>query len=368
MVAVFTVISGRGHAETVQFAGKVIDNWWVPVSDAHITVAWPNGNVQAVTDEAGLYNVNLENVPLSISSSVDNPAAFTLSQNFPNPFNPSTTIHYYCAERQHVRLSVFSMSGQLVTKLVNEISDTGDHFVIWNGMDDEGHHAGTGVYLYRIEAGGMSETKKMLLLDGGSVGGSVPAVSKRAAYHEESSDIQLTITIDRDGYRSSIGTVTVPVSGGTASFESKIIRLLPEGIDDNDMKYILGKALEMVLNPQIVYDSDDVGKLDSIYVSTKNVDIGLVPEIPGKTIVFLTPDEIQNKADTTGDFPYYSYGEYSSPYIQISGEKITISMTLSMAIKKDAGYIMLWGGGYTADFTRKEDNGWDIRIYNQWIS
>jgi hypothetical protein len=92
------------------------------------------------------------------------PTEFALSQNSPNPFNPSTKIMYALPAASDVTISVFNVLGQRVTELVNGHEEAGFHEVIWNGKDNAGRSVASGVYFYRIEANQFNETKKMLLL------------------------------------------------------------------------------------------------------------------------------------------------------------------------------------------------------------
>jgi FlgD Ig-like domain/Cytochrome c554 and c-prime len=94
------------------------------------------------------------------------PKAFTLVQNSPNPFNPSTTISYSVPEGNsvHVRLDVFDIRGRLVRTLVDNTRDAGAYHVLWDGTDANGQNLSSGVYLYRIKAGNFMKTRKMVLL------------------------------------------------------------------------------------------------------------------------------------------------------------------------------------------------------------
>ena len=87
------------------------------------------------------------------------PVKFSLTQNFPNPFNPQTVISYSLDKTADVRLEVFDLLGRKVQTLVNGEMDAGNHDVIWKGTDQ-----GAGVYFYRLSADGRSETRKMVLL------------------------------------------------------------------------------------------------------------------------------------------------------------------------------------------------------------
>lgn len=90
-----------------------------------------------------------------------------LHQNFPNPFNPTTSIEYLVPEvgpAQHVALIVYDVSGARVRTLVNEKKVSGRFKVEWDGRDDKGNPVSTGIYFYRLQTTGFSASKKMLLL------------------------------------------------------------------------------------------------------------------------------------------------------------------------------------------------------------
>ena len=95
------------------------------------------------------------------------PQAFSLAQNFPNPFNPATTINYTVpvSSESMISLKVYDIRGKLVTTLVEGIKDSGSHTVFWNGTDSTGRKVPSGVYLYNLKAGsGFSQSRKMVLL------------------------------------------------------------------------------------------------------------------------------------------------------------------------------------------------------------
>jgi hypothetical protein len=87
------------------------------------------------------------------------PENFSLSENYPNPFNPSTTIRYAIPSGVRVRLRVFNLLGQRLVELVNEEQERGNYVVRF-----EGEVFASGVYLYRLESGRFVETKKMILV------------------------------------------------------------------------------------------------------------------------------------------------------------------------------------------------------------
>jgi polyhydroxybutyrate depolymerase len=92
------------------------------------------------------------------------PATFLLSQNYPNPFNPQTTIRYTLQQPGHIILKIYDTTGRLVQTLVDEQKASGEHSLIWNGMDADGRMVGSGVYFYRMDSNGSHDTKSMILL------------------------------------------------------------------------------------------------------------------------------------------------------------------------------------------------------------
>jgi ligand-binding sensor domain-containing protein len=84
--------------------------------------------------------------------------------NYPNPFNPTTTINYSIKEKSRVTLSIYNIKGQKVKTLISDQLPAGTHSAIWNGRDSNGKRVGSGIYFYKMKAGDFSKTKKMLLL------------------------------------------------------------------------------------------------------------------------------------------------------------------------------------------------------------
>ncbi|MFC1562575.1 T9SS type A sorting domain-containing protein [candidate division KSB1 bacterium] len=103
-----------------------------------------------------------ESIVATITASMPN--KFSLSQNFPNPFNPETEIRYQIAEDTKVLLKIYNILGQEVRTLVDEVKSTGSYNVRWNGKNNLGITVSSGVYLYRIQAGEFVSTKKLVFL------------------------------------------------------------------------------------------------------------------------------------------------------------------------------------------------------------
>jgi hypothetical protein len=87
-----------------------------------------------------------------------------LHGNYPNPFNPSTTIKYSLREDSKVTLEIFNIKGQKVKTLVDKILPIGKHSIVWNGTDDNDRNVASGIYFYKFRADNFNKTKKMLLL------------------------------------------------------------------------------------------------------------------------------------------------------------------------------------------------------------
>ncbi len=92
------------------------------------------------------------------------PTLFELKQNFPNPFNPATTIAYSLSDRCDVTLTIYNILGQFVWSENITGQSAGIHYVEWHGTTVNGSMAPSGVYFYRLKAGESEETRKMVLL------------------------------------------------------------------------------------------------------------------------------------------------------------------------------------------------------------
>lgn len=122
-----------------------------------VTDNWSVGNVSVYLHAAGT-TTGVE----AVSSPAPRPR---LNQNFPNPFNPATTVVYSVPETGPVHLDVFDVRGRHVATLVNGTVAAGEHRVRWNGRTGSGFPAASGVYLYRLStSSGFQEAKRMVLL------------------------------------------------------------------------------------------------------------------------------------------------------------------------------------------------------------
>jgi hypothetical protein len=125
------------------------------------------GLVQAEISGAGTFAVFYE--PAGGVSDLL-PTRTALGANYPNPFNPTTTIPFDLAVTSEVKLSVYNVLGQQVATLVSDLQGAGRHHVVWNGRDRFDRQVASGVYFYRIEtkpvdgSAGIVQTRKLVLM------------------------------------------------------------------------------------------------------------------------------------------------------------------------------------------------------------
>ena len=101
---------------------------------------------------------------VNVGEKQSKPNEFRLKQNAPNPFNPETHIEFELPRAGQVRLAVISLTGAPIRTLENAHRNAGRYSIDWDGRDDFGRSAPSGVYFYRLTAGGLMRTGKMTLL------------------------------------------------------------------------------------------------------------------------------------------------------------------------------------------------------------
>ena len=112
------------------------------------------------------YNIPLVHKKISLPEIQDNEitsATVNLS-NYPNPFNPTTSINFSIEENTNVEISVYNAKGQKVKTLVSENLALGKHSVTWNGGDDHGKSVSSGIYFYKMRTGKFTAIKKMIMM------------------------------------------------------------------------------------------------------------------------------------------------------------------------------------------------------------
>jgi hypothetical protein len=133
--------------------------------DAGLAAGWYTYWAVAVYPEGTSEPSEVVEVEIEGTSSPEQlPAVTTLVGNYPNPFNPSTTISYSLQAEQPVTIDVFNARGERVTTLVDGVKPAGNHQIEWRGQDASGKKVSSGIYFYRMRTTRFSRTYKMLLL------------------------------------------------------------------------------------------------------------------------------------------------------------------------------------------------------------
>ncbi len=137
-----------------QHAGR----WFEYFRDDTLMVTNTNEGIVLAPGEYRIYtDQKLMESPVAIETVI--PRAFVLKQNYPNPFNPKTTISYLLTADSNVELSIYDITGRKITTMVNDYQGAG-HYT----LQFDASHLASGVYVYKINAGRHSETKKMVVL------------------------------------------------------------------------------------------------------------------------------------------------------------------------------------------------------------
>jgi hypothetical protein len=158
---------------------NIVSGVYQPVRGDTIEIAWKPIQAGSLNDTLKIYH-GLTEVPnpaiVIITGTAEDPtgitddiqpdripSVFESHQNFPNPFNPVTTIRYSLGENTQVSLKIYNVHGQLIRTLVSGEQTEGLKSVIWDGKNDLGQSVASGIYIYRLEAGSLLQSRKMLL-------------------------------------------------------------------------------------------------------------------------------------------------------------------------------------------------------------
>ena len=169
------IAEGAGNVEDVEVeAGGVIVN---PLADGTYSIELNPGTYDVTASLDGYDTEVIEDilvtegnattgVDFSLVTDGDDIIVATtmLKGNYPNPFNPVTNIAYSIQDAGNVTIEVYNLKGQLVKSLVNEVIETGDHIITWNGRDNSNKSVASGVYFYKMKAQNYSSIKKMILM------------------------------------------------------------------------------------------------------------------------------------------------------------------------------------------------------------
>lgn len=159
--APFTIVQGESYG-LEQGEGQIIKIAFAPMSvgpvSRIVSFTGAGGEERTVTG-VGNTQVGVEELPQGTP-----PTSFALSQNYPNPFNPETRIEFSLPQNSFVTIDIFDILGKRIRRLVREWLSAGYKVVTWDGRNDDNQPVSSGVYIYRIVAGGFTESKKMVLL------------------------------------------------------------------------------------------------------------------------------------------------------------------------------------------------------------
>jgi len=157
-------VSGPGGKVRVLRPGQAAHPCGVQIDSVSVPYGFSGDTVNVIVP-AGRHALVLgRGEPIIVSVARERPRRFDLCQNTPNPFNPTTTIRFSLPEAGAVRLVIYSTNGQVVRTLVDGRAAAGTHTVRWDGRDDAGQLAASGVYLYRLTGKGGSLVRRMVLV------------------------------------------------------------------------------------------------------------------------------------------------------------------------------------------------------------
>jgi hypothetical protein len=175
----YLYFNGDEVAELVDIVGAVsVDRGWAIGARALAADGtYPSERYfEGLIDDVRIYNVALTEddvkalyqesiTPTAVKNqSAIEPTNFALGQNYPNPFNPQTQIDYQVPKAANVNISVYSIIGQVVTTLVDEVKNPGYYSVSWNARDQNGLRVSSGIYIARMVSNNYSATRKLILL------------------------------------------------------------------------------------------------------------------------------------------------------------------------------------------------------------
>ena len=153
----FVIISGSNYIQAP-----------VDWTEYNFHIAQPGAlyiGIQCVSNDAIIFCVDDVIISSEDIGELEVPVVATaLHNNYPNPFNPVTTIAYDVKEKEQVAIEIFNIKGQLVKTLVKGIQEPGNHTVVWDGNDNRGCPVSSGVYYYKMKAGKYNSTKKMIMI------------------------------------------------------------------------------------------------------------------------------------------------------------------------------------------------------------
>ncbi|MDD3533789.1 MAG: carboxypeptidase regulatory-like domain-containing protein, partial [Candidatus Cloacimonetes bacterium] len=166
-IAGATVSAGEGQSSTTNSAGAYSQSLPAGVYTVSASAEGYKDlimeNITVAPNQNTTLNFTLE--PTSNENEVQPVTVTALNANYPNPFNPTTTISYDLKEAGWVRLDIYNLKGQKVRTLVNRDQPSGRYRIVFDALDQRGNPLASGIYLYRMQSADYISTRKMLLME-----------------------------------------------------------------------------------------------------------------------------------------------------------------------------------------------------------
>jgi len=161
------VFNFKTEAQTISVQGKVTSSRF-PVKEASVTFidnADTTQKFSTLTDDSGDYQINL--YITSVGPGINQPKAFELEQNYPNPFTSSTVIPYELNKQSEIKVTIYDILGRVVRKFNVGLQSVGTYSIRWDGKNSFDQRVAAGIYFYQFQAEGESVVKKMIFNSGG---------------------------------------------------------------------------------------------------------------------------------------------------------------------------------------------------------
>jgi hypothetical protein len=155
----FTAISGVNPITALAFTDTNLLTLGVPTIWYLVVAIYTNPDGVSVPS-----NVTYFQLPCDEDNDLAETISTALFNNFPNPFNPDTTIRFDLASAGNVSIQIFNIRGQRVITLLNEYVSAGHHSITWRGVNEHGTPVGSGIYFFKMETEGYSFVNRMVLL------------------------------------------------------------------------------------------------------------------------------------------------------------------------------------------------------------
>ena len=158
----------NGSAVAAQY--KVTYDWFVLLDQEHKVYYIASGTLRGGDPQKIVSDLESEVVALITTTSVEGahsnslPTDFELKQNFPNPFNPNTTIQFDLPQTIHVSLKIYNTLGQEIRNLIDNVIPAGENLIIWDGENNVGQLVSSGIYFIRLQSGDFTDIKRMMFI------------------------------------------------------------------------------------------------------------------------------------------------------------------------------------------------------------